>query len=162
MKKLIVVRHGKSSWKDESLADHDRPLKKRGFRDAKLIISAFKLYYQPPLKVISSSANRALTTGNMFKEELKIDDEDFKVLKSLYTFNVQDLLEVIKGQPDDTDKLMVFGHNPAMTQLVNFLGDNYLENLPTTGMAIIDFECDKWSEIANGKTLVTLFPKMFK
>jgi len=161
MKKLILVRHGKSAW-DNDLPDHDRPLKKRGFKDAQLVIDAFKLYYQPPLKAISSSANRALTTANLFKEKLEISNEDFTVIKDLYTFDISELLDIIKTQDDAIEKLMVFGHNPAMTQLVNYLGDQYLDNLPTTGMVIIDFEEKKWSEIKNGKTLVNLFPKMFK
>jgi len=161
MKKLILVRHGKSSWEND-LPDHDRPLKKRGFKDAQLVIDAFKLYYLPPLKAISSSANRALTTANLFKEKLEIANEDFTVIKDLYTFDISELLDIIKAQDDAIEKLMVFGHNPAMTQLVNYLGDQYLDNLPTTGMVIIDFEEKKWSEIKNGKTLVNLFPKMFK
>jgi phosphohistidine phosphatase len=161
MKKLILVRHGKSSW-EEDLPDHDRPLKKRGFKDAQLVINAFKLYYQKPVKMISSSANRALTTAKLFKEGLAVPDEDFRVLKDLYTFDISELLEIIKQQDNQIDKFMFFGHNPAMTQLVNFLGDDQLDNLPTTGLVVIDFETEKWSEIKNGKTLMTLFPKMFK
>ncbi|SHI50731.1 phosphohistidine phosphatase [Mesonia phycicola] len=162
MKQLILVRHGKSSWDDPTLTDHDRPLKKRGFKDAKLVINAFSTYLQSPLKVISSSANRALTTANLFKEGLKILDSDFSVVKEAYTFESSELLEVIKNQDDTIEKLMVFGHNPAMTNLVNSLGDNYIENLPTTGLVVIDFDTDYWSKIENGKTLVSLFPKMFK
>jgi len=162
MKQLILVRHGKSSWDDPKTADHDRPLKKRGFKDAKLVIKAFGTYMQSPLKVISSSANRALTTANLFKEGLQIADEDFTVVKEAYTFESSELLEVIKKQNNAIERLMVFGHNPAMTSLVNYLGDNYIENLPTTGLVVIDFDTDYWNEIENGKTLVSLFPKMFK
>ncbi|MBW2960624.1 SixA phosphatase family protein [Mesonia aestuariivivens] len=162
MKKLIVVRHGKSSWKNADLADHDRPLKKRGYNDAQLVIKAFRTYFQHPVKMISSSAKRALTTAEMFKEGLEVNDDNFEVLADLYTFQVLELLEVIKNQPDEDNKLMVFGHNPAMTQLVNFLGDEVIENLPTTGLVVIDFEVESWKSISNGKTLVKLFPKMFK
>ncbi len=162
MKKLIVVRHGKSSWKNPDLADHDRPLKKRGYNDAQLVIKAFRTYFQQPVKMLSSSAKRALTTAEMFKEGLEVSDDYFEVNADLYTFDVSELLEVIKSQSDEDDKLMVFGHNPAMTQLVNFLGDENIDNLPTTGLVVIDFEVDHWKNINNGKTLVTLFPKMFK
>ena len=162
MKKLIVVRHGKSSWKNPDLADHDRPLKKRGHNDAQLVIKAFKTYFQQPVKMLSSSAKRALTTAKMFKEGLGVEDQNFEVDEDLYTFDVSELLEVIKNQSDDEDKLMVFGHNPAMTQLVNFLGDESIDNLPTTGLVVIDFDVDHWQNIGNGRTLVTLFPKMLK
>ena len=114
MKKLIVVRHGKSSWKNPDLADHDRPLKKRGYNDAQLVIKAFKTYFQQPVKMLSSSAKRALTTAEMFKEGLEVSDDYFKVNADLYTFDVSELLEVIKSQSDEenyqNNEIYVFGY----------------------------------------------------
>ena len=54
---------------------------------------------------------------------------------------------------------MVFGHNPAMTGLVNLLGDKPIDNLPTTGLCVIDFDLNSWKDIETGKTLLQLFPK---
>ncbi|MDR6300739.1 SixA phosphatase family protein [Mesonia maritima] len=161
MKKLILVRHGKSSW-ENNLPDDKRPLKKRAYTDAELIIKAFKLYANKPLKLISSKAVRALETAKLFKKGLAIEDKDFKIIDDLYTFDEDELLSVIRNQPDENNKLMIFGHNPAMTILVNLLGDKEVDNLPTTGLVVIDFEVDKWKDIAEGKTLVTLFPRTFK
>ena len=158
MKRLILVRHGKSSWKND-LPDHKRPLKKRGYRDGELISKTFKEFYKPKALFWSSPAVRAHETAIMFKDKLGIPDEDFKVKEELYTFNQNELLDFIKSCPQDVDKLAVFGHNPAMTILVNELGDKPIDNLPTTGLCVIDFEVNSWKEVENGKTIITLFPK---
>ncbi|MDT0690678.1 histidine phosphatase family protein [Salegentibacter sp. F188] len=158
MKRLILVRHGKSSWKQD-LPDHERPLKKRGYRDGNKVSKTFKEFYSPPVKVWSSPAVRALETAKMFKDTLEISDENFLVRQDLYTFDAKELMEIIKSCPDTVDKLMVFGHNPAMTNTVNTLGDKNLENLPTTGLCVIDFENHEWKNIKDGKTIITLIPK---
>ncbi|MDT0644380.1 histidine phosphatase family protein [Zunongwangia sp. F363] len=158
MKRLILIRHGKSSWK-EDLPDHMRPLKKRGYRDGEAVSKAFKEFYTAPAHFWSSPAVRALETAKIFKNRLKVPDEDFEIVKDLYTFNEDELLGVIRACKDQVEKLIVFGHNPAMTNVVNFLGDNPMDNLPTTGLCVIDFEEDSWKNIKNGKILVTLLPK---
>lgn len=161
MKTLILVRHGKSSWK-EDLPDHERPLKNRAFKDADLVINAFKLQnnYQP--RVFSSSAVRALTTAKIFKEKLEIKDDQFSVTKELYTFDEDELFNFVKNVDDGISTLMLFGHNPAMTNLVNQMGDDYIDNLPTTGLVVLQFKTDFWNEVNHGKTLIKLFPKMFR
>lgn len=161
MKKLILVRHGKSSWK-EDLPDHKRPLKKRGFTDAAIIIKAFKLYLQKPIQAFSSPAVRALTTANLFKEGLEIKEENFAVLDDLYTFDADNLIQVIKNLDDSLDQVILFGHNPAMTEALTILGTEKIGNLPTTGLVVIDFDTDSWSTVEKGKTLLTLLPRNFK
>lgn len=158
MKKLILVRHGKSSWK-EDLPDEERPLKKRAYKDADLVIKAFRSKLPKPLEMWSSPANRALSTARIFQNELEISDDHFKIKKDLYTFNVNQLLKVISSCDDAVKNLMVFGHNPAMTQLVNTLGDHFFDNVPTTGLTMLDFEADSWRTLKNGKTSLYLFPK---
>ncbi|MGY5849779.1 SixA phosphatase family protein [Salegentibacter sp. F14] len=158
MKRLTLVRHGKSSWKHD-VPDDKRPLKKRAYRDGDVVSSTYKEFYTPDAMFWSSPAVRALETAKMFKEKLSVPDQNFKVKESLYTFDEEDLLRIIKSCDDSIDKLVVFGHNAAMTVLVNQLGDKSLDNLPTTGLCVIDFEVDSWSEIKKGKTLLTLLPK---
>lgn len=158
MKRLILVRHGKSSWKYD-VADDKRPLKKRGFKDGELIAGAFEKFYVPPVKIWTSPAVRAYETAKIFKEILSVEDKDFTIKPSLYTFNRKDLVDVIKSCEDQVNKLMVFGHNPAMTGVVNELGDKIFKNIPTTGLTVIDFDVSSWKEISNGKTILSLFPK---
>ena len=158
MKRLILVRHGKSSWKND-LPDDKRPLKKRGYRDGELISEAFNEFYTPKALFWSSPAVRARETAKMFKKKLGIPDEDFEIKNELYTFNQNELLQHLTSCPESFDKLAVFGHNPAMTILVNQLGDKAIDNLPTTGLVVIDFEIKTWKELHHGKTILTLFPK---
>lgn len=158
MKRLILVRHGKSSWKYD-VADDKRPLKKRGFRDGDLISRAFKKFYSKPVKIWTSPAVRALETAKIFKEKLEIEDEDFVIKPNLYTFNKRDLLAQINTCDPAVEKLMVFGHNPAMTGLVNDLGNKTFDNIPTTGLTVIDFETNSWKDLHDGQTILNLFPK---
>lgn len=161
MKKLILVRHGKSSW-ENPLEDVERPLKKRGYKDAEIITDKFKEYVEKPIKAYTSKAVRAYTTAQIFQKNLEIDDADFAVEPDLYTFDKERILEFIKSQDNSVQRLMLFGHNPAFTALANELGDEVLDNLPTTGLVMISFENDAWKEISKGKTVLTLFPKSFK
>ncbi|PKD17862.1 phosphohistidine phosphatase [Salegentibacter salinarum] len=158
MKRLILVRHGKSSW-ENNLPDDKRPLKKRAYNDAEVVLKTFKEFQSGNLTLWSSPAVRANTTANLFKDELQIPDDRFTVKKELYTFDENQLLSVINTCPNNVEKLMVFGHNPAMTGLVNRLGDKPIDNLPTTGLCVIDFDLDSWKDIKTGKTLLQLFPK---
>ena len=158
MKRLILVRHGKSSWNND-FPDHKRPLKKRAYNDAEVVLNAFQNFYQPGAIFWTSYAVRAHETAKLFKERLNIEDVDFKVKEDLYTFNQNELLSEIMTCDDSRDKLIVFGHNPAMTILVNSLGDKKIDNLPTTGLCVIDFQVESWKEIRKGKTILTLLPK---
>ncbi|MBZ9730947.1 histidine phosphatase family protein [Salegentibacter sp. JZCK2] len=158
MKRLILVRHGKSSW-ENNLPDEKRPLKKRAYNDAAVVLKTFKEFQSGDLTLWTSPAVRAHTTAKLFKEELQIPDDKFTVKKELYTFDDDHLLSVLKSCSEDVETLMVFGHNPAMTGLVNRLGDKPLDNLPTTGLCVIDFDSDNWKNIKTGKTLLQLLPK---
>jgi len=158
MKRLILVRHGKSSW-EHDVTDDKRPLIKRGIKDGELIAKAFEKHFNKPAIVWSSPAIRALETAKIFKEKLQIEDRDFFIRAGLYTFDKNDLLKQIESCDSQIQTLMVFGHNPAMTELVNQLGNQYFENIPTTGLTVIDFETESWKALKKGKTILNLFPK---
>lgn len=158
MKRLILIRHGKSAW-DQDLPDEKRPLKKRGERDGLLVVKSFSAFLENPVIVWTSPAVRALSTAKIFKKELNIEDQDFNIKSELYTFDSDDLYSQIQNCDPGIDNLMVFGHNPAMTNLVNNLGDSHVDNVPTTGLTVIDFETISWKNLKNGKTILSLFPK---
>ena len=107
----------------------------------------------------TSPAERAKGTAEVFKAHFNVPDKIFEVKKELYTFNVESLLKIVKTCPDEVEQLYVFGHNPAITELVNKLGNEHFSNIPTTGLVMIDFEVEKWNEIKGGKTILYLFPK---
>ncbi len=161
MKTLYIVRHAKSSWKHD-VDDHKRPLKGRGERDGKLVSKAVSTTTEPPQKIISSDAIRALTTAHFFKEALKIDDVHFEINHDLYDFSGQNVMRIIKSLPDTMDIAMIVGHNHALTSVVNMLGNRYIDNVPTCGFVMLQFDENSWNAITTGKTIKTIFPRDLK
>lgn len=161
MKTLYLVRHAKSSWK-EDVDDHKRPLKERGRSDAKLVSKKVSKKIKPPQKIVSSDATRALSTAQFFKEVLNIDDDNFETNHDLYDFSGQNVMRIIKSFDDSLDSVMIVGHNHAFTSIVNMMGNQYIENVPTCGFVMIQFDEKKWSDITTGKTVRTIFPRDLK
>ncbi|TBV26477.1 histidine phosphatase family protein [Meridianimaribacter sp. CL38] len=161
MKQILFIRHAKSSW-EYDVSDIDRPLNSRGLNDADLMSNHFKSYKIRPDIVFSSPANRALTTCKIFLKTLNIDENRLVIDTNLYDFGGQMVMDFIKSVDDTHSCIMVFGHNHAFTTLVNELGDQFIGNLPTCGLAKIDFDTDQWSKINKGHTDMLLFPKELK
>ena len=163
MKTLYLVRHAKSSWKNPELADFDRPLNKRGKRDAPFMANKMKLKGVLPDIIISSSANRAQATAKYFAEGLGYPVNQIVFKKQVYDADEQDLLHVIQKVDDDYESLMLFGHNPEFTWLANELANESLDNLPTAGVIAIQLEINSWTEVAfgSGKMLFIDYPKNY-
>jgi phosphohistidine phosphatase len=161
MKTLYLVRHAKSSWKHD-VDDHERPLKPRGERDAKLVSKKVAQEIDPPQRIISSDAVRALSTARFFQEALQIPASDFKTDAALYDFTGQQVMRVIKSLDAKLDSVLIVGHNHAFTSVANMLGNRYIENVPTCGFVMLQFEEKNWSEITTGRTIKTIFPKDLK
>lgn len=161
MKKLILVRHAKSSW-EHNVIDHERPLKERGVNDAGLVSGILTEKCLPVDLVLSSDATRAKTTCNIFVDALGIDKNSVHLNHDLYDFSGERLVETIKACEDHIDNLMVFGHNHAITVFVNTFGDRYIDNVPTCGTVILEFDIDNWKQLKPGSTLFTIFPKDYK
>ena len=158
MKTIIFVRHGKSSW-DYQVDDKDRPLKERGINDAHLVANRLKEMGLKIDQCFSSPANRALHTCLIFLRNLDFDFKRFQVSYKLYDFSGESVLNFLKSLSDDYGTVMVFGHNYAFTSLVNMLGDEYIENLPTSGMAILCVDIEYWKDLKKGTTKQITFPK---
>ncbi len=161
MKKLIIVRHAKSSW-EYDVIDHERPLKSRGVSDAHLISGIIQEENFQIDKVISSDALRAKSTAEIFIENLGFNPHLVGYIHKLYDFEGGNLLKVIKECDDTVSCLMVFGHNHAITNFVNTYGSQKIFNVPTSGVVVIEFDILSWKDINLGKTLKTFFPKSFK
>ncbi len=147
MKTIVIVRHAKSSWSNPGLSDHQRPLNKRGLRDAPVMGVRLAEWGPPVDRVISSSATRALTTAELITQEMGLPWDEIQVEDSLYHAGEDDLLDIIWEQENYLDGIMLFGHNPGMTYLVNDLSDLDLDNLPTCSIVVLQFEVDSWAEI---------------
>ncbi len=161
-KKLIIVRHSKSSWKDSSLDDFNRPLNKRGKEDGPIISN----YLSKKTNFIdflhSSSSVRTFETSKFFTERIKFGKVKYD--DSLYHSSSGSILNLIKNYSNEYSSVMLIAHNPGLTHLINQITNISLDNLPTTGLAEIHFSCNKWNEISskNSNLIDLKFPKQLK
>lgn len=156
-KKVAIIRHAKSAW-DYGIKDHERPLADRGIKDAHLVSSTLKGAFHPDL-ILASDANRARSTASIFISNLGMDAKKIHLNRDLYDFSGENLIEVIKNCDDIYNDLLIFGHNHALTFFVNKFGDTYIDNVPTSGVVIIEFDIQHWWNLKKGKTIKTIFPK---
>ena len=161
MKTLYLVRHAKSSW-EYDLDDHRRPLNDRGLRDAPRVAAVVSRSLNKPDLLMSSDALRAKTTALFFAKAYDIPENELVLEHKLYDFNGDRLLQVIRTCPDTVDCLMIFGHNNAMTTVVNVFGSKLIDNVPTCGCIAIAFDTEHWKDIAEGTTIFTCTPKQLK
>ena len=159
MKRLILLRHGKSSW-DGNLSDENRPLIEKALLDAKIVAKAFQEHTDYKFTVWSSKAVRAKTTAKLVVKELENRIEDFQIKEEFYTFDASEVLNLIRKLPEDIENMMLVGHNPAYTHLVNyFCKDVEISNLPTSGLVELEFDTQTWSELKTADLNLHLFPK---
>ena len=142
---LYLVRHAKSSWSDASLADRDRPLNKRGRRSAPEMGKRLAVKGHLPELIISSPAKRAFSTAKKIAKELAFDKSEIIADESLYFSGTRSMENLLEGLDDRYQRVMIVGHNPAMTSLLNVLSDSSVDNMPTCAIAVIDFDMASWS-----------------
>lgn len=164
MKTLYINRHAKSSWKFENLNDFDRPLNSRGKMAADFMAKKLKEKGSTFDLIISSPANRALSTAEYFSDEFNYDHSHIEEAHSMYHADHGTLLTIIDNLPDKFNSVMLFGHNPGFTNLANILTGDTLGNIPTCGIVKINFEVDKWIEVIPGIGSMEFFdyPKRYK
>jgi len=116
--------------------------------------------------LLSSPATRAINTAFIFARTFGIPEAQVMVNGDLYESTMQDYLEVISKLDKKNNRVMLFGHNPAITNLTNELNKDLLfENVPTCGIIKIGFPYENWKEVADkkhGQLLLNKFPKSFK
>ena len=146
MKTLILMRHAKSSWKDPDLSDHDRPLKKRGRKDAKRIARELLKHDLIPELILSSTAARAKETVEAVLESLE-DDIPVEYSEALYMAEPQDFLDILATLPSDLNVIMLVGHNPGMEAYLQIINGN-IESMPTASLAKLKLKLDDWQGIS--------------
>jgi phosphohistidine phosphatase len=141
MRKLLLVRHAKSGRKNPELDDHERPLNRRGERDS-ITMSRFLMEQDETLDVIySSTATRAIDFAQTLSEFCGFT---FIPDLSFYTFNFDEFFEILRSLPDSAERIAIVGHNPAITQAVNFLSGSEIANIPTAGVVALRCEINNW------------------
>jgi phosphohistidine phosphatase len=157
VKRLLVCRHAKSSWKDGTLADFDRPLNKRGRGNAPEMAGWLRAGGVIPDLVVSSTAVRALDTAKLMAREFKIQRKKILALGELYDSYPAKIMQIVQGFDDRYGTVLLLGHNPELTILVNILGNLRIENIPTCGVVGLDFAVNSWSEIREGGASLAFF-----
>ena len=145
MKTLLILRHAKSSWKDLSLPDHDRPLNKRGKSNTKLIGRLIADEDLVPELILCSTAVRARKTAARVAASAGFDGE-LQLLPQLYHAAPDAYLQEIALVGDEIECVMVVGHNPGLEQLVTETTGAY-ERFPTAALAQVEYEIDHWHEV---------------
>jgi phosphohistidine phosphatase len=175
MRRLMLLRHAKTENEAPSGRDEDRRLDNRGHRDAAEIGSWIGRHPPFPDLVLVSHAMRALQTWEIAWEAMKelISEPEVELVPELYGADVSQLLEAIRDASlADPKRLMLVGHNPGMHELALALaggGDHagrkaLTENLPTSGLAIFDFDIDDWADVAfrRGRLAAFVSPKLLR
>ncbi len=148
-KVLYLVRHAKSSWSDSSLTDRDRPLNKRGRRSAPEMGRRLMVQGHRPELIVSSPANRAISTASFIAQELDYNVSHIVTDENLYFSGMVSMQSVLQRLDDRYQTVMIVGHNPAMTELMNSLGKASVANMPTCAIAVIGFDIASWAELCS-------------
>jgi phosphohistidine phosphatase len=145
MKSVLILRHAKSSWKHPDLNDHDRPLNKRGKRDAPLMGELLQNERLVPDSIISSTAKRARLTAKALAKAAGYKGE-ITMNRSLYAAEPTVYIDVLRGLSNEYTRVLMVGHNPGLEQLVRMLtGEEHA--MPTCSLVHIQLRINSWTEI---------------
>ena len=159
---LYIMRHAKSDWSSPQKSDFDRPINKRGTRNAIRIGGWMNENNHTPQKIISSPALRAKETIELVVEQIsKFNLEDLTYEDELYLADFTQLIEFINTYKDKVQSLMLVGHNPALHYLSQMLSGENISSFPTCSMCCISFDIDNWNYAINGKKMFFMYPSMF-
>lgn len=167
MKTIMLLRHAKSSWDDSSLKDFDRPLAKRGRKDAPRMGRFVKEIEARPGLIISSPAKRAEQTVQLFSKSADIDLSMITWSEDLYYGGARDYLSTIQKAPEGVDDIMLVGHNPLLEETVSLLcndGGGYAVRMPTAALVCIEHPAIEWTQVKAGTARIKwmMIPKLLK
>lgn len=148
MKSLLILRHAKSSWGNATLGDFERPLNERGQEDAPRMGQLLKQHELTPHLIISSSAERALTTAEAVAlasgYEAKIE-----VTRKLYLAGPEMYLQILRQMGGSHERVMVVGHNPGVEELVELLTGEF-SRMSTAALAHVSLPISQWTALREG------------
>jgi phosphohistidine phosphatase len=160
MKALLLLRHAKSSWKHPELVDHDRPLNKRGKRDALRMGRLLEEENLIPDAILSSTAVRAQETAARVAKSCGYDGQ-ITILKPLYMSGPEEYIEILHGLPDDLSLVLLVGHNPGIQEYLEIL-TKQLQAMPTATLALVNLPIKRWSTLdyeTEGRLVTVWKPK---
>jgi phosphohistidine phosphatase len=156
MKYLTLIRHAKSDWNDSTQPDHERPLNDRGNRAAPLVgrfigktylgLNGVPALLPQPDVLVSSTATRAHSTARLMLPELAMNASQLVLDERAYLAEPNTLLEIVHGFDDTMNHVMLFAHNPGISEFADqLLRRGEIEEMPTCAAAIIELPYDLWS-----------------
>lgn len=162
MKSLLLLRHAKSSWKHPELPDHDRPLNKRGKRDAPRIAKIIRDKGLVPDLIMSSTAKRARKTAKIVAKTCGYTGE-VELTPALYHAGPSTYIGTLSHQADERQRIMLVGHNPGLEELLEMLVGR-MELIPTATLALVLLPLTQWRELnheTTGKLINLWRPREF-
>lgn len=167
MKQILFLRHAKSSWSDSLLDDVDRPLAKRGRKDAPLIGSWLKKIDYLPNAVITSPATRARQTTDLVIQAAGLSLDLVSRNEKLYYGAAEDYLNCICQNKNKGDILLLVGHNPKIEQVISLLcssPDHFIARMPTAGLVCLEHPAVEWKQVTEGTARIAwmLKPKLLR
>ncbi len=159
MKTLFLVRHALSHLDYGNLKDFERILSNQGKIEAKLIGKKIFDMKNIPEHIISSGAQRAISTACILSHELNYDKDRIEINNSIYNSSFDNIVSIIKQTLNDYQKLMIIGHNPSLHISSQILSGENIDNFPPASICCIDFEDNDWDLILKGKMKYFFTPK---
>jgi phosphohistidine phosphatase len=157
MKQLLLVRHGKAESPSAAIKDTDRALTRTGHQDAPEMANRFVEKGVIPEYLISSTANRALTTAKYFAKVWNIEQEKLRTEASIYEASIPALLKAVNLLDNQYERIALFGHNPGFTEFANYLSNADIYNIPPAGLVWIEFPFDDWALVSQATGTLLLF-----
>lgn len=145
MKTLLILRHAKSDWGNSQLSDHERPLNGRGNYDAPRMGAWLKQQGMVPELIISSAAVRALTTAELVATGCDFEGE-LRSTNDFYLAGPPTYIDILNQLPNNSDRVMVVGHNPGMESLLSLLTGKD-RRMTTANVAVVQFAIESWREL---------------
>jgi len=145
-KAVILFRHGKSDWDAQYESDHDRPLAKRGIRDAKRMGKFLSKRAEVPELILSSTALRTRETTKLAMEAGNWD-VDIELEKKIYEASLEKILFVIKRQDNKYNSICIVGHEPIFSTIITLIDNKEIIKFPTATMAKISFYTSDWMRV---------------
>ncbi|MEZ4516179.1 MAG: histidine phosphatase family protein [Chloroflexota bacterium] len=150
MKTLMLLRHGKSSWKNASLSDHERPLNERGRNDAPRMGRLLYSQELVPDLIYSSTATRAADTAAAAALAMNFEG-DIVYTDRLYHAAPETVVAIARATDESISSILMVGHNPGLEELMEDLS-GHAERLPTAALAVFELEIDTWDEFGQGQS----------
>jgi phosphohistidine phosphatase len=150
MKTLLIIRHAKSSWLSDAENDFDRPLNERGKKEAPEMAKRLHKRIPDIACLISSPARRARKTAKYFAQEFGLTENDIRLVPELYYATTEAFFDVVSSINNFNQLAAIFSHNPGITEFVNLLTNNRIDNMPTSGIFAIRISIENWNDFRKG------------